>query len=606
MLAQTEIVQMKSMAVKLSIASLLAFAGAATAAAQNTGPSTTRAAEYIPSAAGVVTTSIASNGNGTLTANETYVRLNTGVNNYRLVGIPDGMGAFRTAQDIIDGTFSLLVNHELGNSAGIVRDHGSRGGLVSLWSIRADPANLQVIGGKDLIQNVYLWNTSTNAFQLYNAASPMPTYANNTVANWNLPDPSRNGFNRFCSADMAEPSAYRFGAFGTDARIFLNGEEVGAPGRAFAHIASGPDAGTSYELAEHGDYSWENNVACPFPQLKTVCIGLDDSTPGNLYLYVGEKRDSGNDIQRSGLLDGNLYAFAIDGVTVNASGQPVEDRTFVLGNAANGRSESKRFRTFQITDPKSKTGADLQALDAQGQFNWARPEDGHWDLSDPTRFYFATTDSFTGNSRLWVMVFDDISNPQNGGTVTMLGDGSNPSTFAGGIISANGITDVRMMDNLTATKNGKVIIQEDVGNNPRLGRMWIYDLYTDSITEIAQSSPALYLSGAPGFLTQDEEASGVIEARDILGPGWFLINNQSHFAISGELAEGGQLMALFVPAAVQLCPADANADGFIDFFDFDTFVTSFETGTTGADFNRDGFIDFFDFDDFVTAFAAGC
>jgi hypothetical protein len=57
---------------------------------------------------------------------------------------------------------------------------------------------------------------------------------------------------------------------------------------------------------------------------------------------------------------------------------------------------------------------------------------------------------------------------------------------------------------------------------------------------------------------------------------------------------------------VQLCPADFNADGFIDFFDYDRYVDAFETGTAGSDFNRDGFIDFFDYDAFVGAFEAGC
>jgi len=58
------------------------------------------------------------------------------------------------------------------------------------------------------------------------------------------------------------------------------------------------------------------------------------------------------------------------------------------------------------------------------------------------------------------------------------------------------------------------------------------------------------------------------------------------------------------------CAADFNQDGFVDFFDFDDFVSCFEgngcpAGRT-ADFNNDGFIDFFDFDDFVSAFETGC
>ncbi len=58
------------------------------------------------------------------------------------------------------------------------------------------------------------------------------------------------------------------------------------------------------------------------------------------------------------------------------------------------------------------------------------------------------------------------------------------------------------------------------------------------------------------------------------------------------------------------CLADFNDDGFVDFFDFDDFVSCFGESSCPpnrtADFNNDGFIDFFDFDDFVYVFSTGC
>ena len=58
------------------------------------------------------------------------------------------------------------------------------------------------------------------------------------------------------------------------------------------------------------------------------------------------------------------------------------------------------------------------------------------------------------------------------------------------------------------------------------------------------------------------------------------------------------------------CSADFNGDGFLDFFDYDDYVSCFETGVCPpgktADFNGDGFADFFDYDDFVAAFEVGC
>jgi len=36
---------------------------------------------------------------------------------------------------------------------------------------------------------------------------------------------------------------------------------------------------------------------------------------------------------------------------------------------------------------------------------------------------------------------------------------------------------------------------------------------------------------------------------NILGPGWFLLDVQAHYNISGELVQGGQLLAMFDPTA---------------------------------------------------------
>jgi hypothetical protein len=70
---------------------------------------------------------------------------------------------------------------------------------------------------------------------------------------------------------------------------------------------------------------------------------------------------------------------------------------------------------------------------------------------------------------------------------------------------------------------------------------------------------------------------------------------------------GAQGFALVVTGGVEaLCPADFNGDGFVDFFDYDSFVTAYENADPFADTNADGFLDFFDYDDFVAAFEAGC
>jgi hypothetical protein len=116
--------------------------------------------------------------------------------------------------------------------------------------------------------------------------------------------------------------------------------------------------------------------------------------------------------------------------------------------------------------------------------------------------------------------------------------------------------DVRMMDNITVDAGGDVYIQEDVGNNPRLGRIWRYSPGTDTLTQLAEHDPSRFLAGAPEFLTEDEESSGIIEVTGLLAgtPGYDVENNryfvfdvQAHYTLPGELVQGGQLLLMKVP-----------------------------------------------------------
>ena len=92
-------------------------------------------------------------------------------------GIPDGIGAF----DNGDGTITVLVNHEIGGTLGVVRDHGSIGSYITRLVI--DKASLAVVSGDDAIQSVRLWNDATDS------------YFTGTTA-----------FSRFCSGDLADVS----------------------------------------------------------------------------------------------------------------------------------------------------------------------------------------------------------------------------------------------------------------------------------------------------------------------------------------------------------------------------------------------------------------
>jgi hypothetical protein len=76
---------------------------------------------------------------------------------------------------------------------------------------------------------------------------------------------------------------------------------------------------------------------------------------------------------------------------------------------------------------------------------------------------------------------------------------------------------------------------------------------TDVLTEIGTHDATRFLSGGANSLTQDEEASGIIDVQEILGAGMFLLVDQAHYAITGEAVEGGQLLALYNPDTYKAC-----------------------------------------------------
>src|SRR5262249_20829569 len=154
-------------------------------------------------------------------------------------------------------------------------------------------------------------------------------------------------------------------------------------------------------------------------------------------------------------------------------------------------------------DVSGLTGAQLDTASlANGVTGFWRPEDGSWDPIHPEDFYFVTTASFSGQSRLWRLHFDDLSNLAGGGTLSMLLDGTQGQ---------------KMMDNITANTRGEIIILEDVGENDHIGKVWRYNIPSDTLEMVAEHDPDRFAPGASDFLTNDEESSGVIPAFDILG-----------------------------------------------------------------------------------------
>ncbi|BAY07756.1 SdiA-regulated domain-containing protein [Calothrix sp. NIES-2098] len=477
------------------------------------GPSTGSTPYILPVASGVKVISLLTTDNTGANPDDTVPKVGGGT--YGMDGIPDGLGAF----DNGDGTFTVLMNHELGNTNGVVRDRGAKGAYVSKFVI--DKSTLQVVSGEDLIEQIYGWNSTTQS---------VDTTAPITLA-----------INRFCSADLPAVTAFYNPntGLGSQARIFMNGEEGGATGYQFATVVTGADAGKAYILGKFnlstngsglsGVGGWENALANPYAQDKTIVIGNNDGGTGIMNnavaVYVGTKQSTGTEVDKAGLTNGTLKF-------INVVGNSAE-----IANATTRATNIISSTRFTLSSTASTT--------------FSRPEDGAWNPLDPRQYFFATTDRLDqvsdgvgtqiGQTRLWRLTFDDITNPDAGGTIDLLVDGD----------TVNGVK-VNMFDNITIDKYGHILLQEDVGGAAHNGRIWQYDIATDTLKQIAKHDPDRFgdigkVATSP--FNNDEESSGIIDVQDILGPGWFLTSDQAHYTtgVTTSQVEGGQLLAIFNP-----------------------------------------------------------
>ena len=434
------------------------------------------------------------------------------VNGYKMAGLPDGLGAY----DNNDGTFSLLMNHEIGNTLGVTRAHGNKGAFVSKWVINKN--DLTVVSGKDLIKSVYKWDALNQVSKV---------------------DTSIHAFNRFCSADLPAPTALfnsKTGK-GTQEKVFMNGEESGTTGYAMAHVASGPNEGKSYVLGKFalttngsgltGVGGWENILLNPFEQDKTVAVGNNDGGTGimnnSVVVYVGTKTTTGTEADKAGLTNGTMQF-------VNVVGNP---------------TEIPKTKQDSISRNTNITSGTAFTLSGTTSTIFSRPEDGAWDPKNISHFYFVTTDRLDqvndkigtqiGRSRLWRLKFTDITNPFLGGTIDLLLDGTEGQV---------------MFDNMTLDNYGNALMQEDVGNAVHNGKIWQYNIAKDELKLLAMHDESRFGNigkAATAPFNQDEETSGIIDMSAILGAGNFLMVDQAHYATTTELVEGGQLLKLFNP-----------------------------------------------------------
>ncbi|MGN6752899.1 MAG: hypothetical protein ACTHJJ_10135, partial [Intrasporangium sp.] len=224
-----------------------------------------------------------------------------------------------------------------------------------------------------------------------------------------------------------------------------------------------------------------------------------------------------------------IYGLAIDGVA-----SVMDLRTVGAGTG---------FRVVEFPGAAGMTGTQLEAKSRElGVSAMARPEDGAWDPTNPGGFYFATTASFNGVSRLWHLDFADAADVTAGGTAT-IAVASPAYDPAKSQAEQEG---PRMIDNITVNDRGQVFLQEDPGGNDYLSGIFQYDPATSAAVRVARFDAKRFAPGAANFLTRDEESSGIIPV-PFLGEGKYLFDVQAHYATGDkETVEGGQLALLSV------------------------------------------------------------
>ncbi|HEY6691374.1 MAG TPA: alkaline phosphatase PhoX [Solirubrobacteraceae bacterium] len=375
----------------------------------------------------------------------------TGTSNdeYRMVGIPDGLGVekrghgkgkrhFHKKKGKGGRTTRVWMTHELTQtdvSEPRVGRPAQRGAFATELRLNRDG---EVVSARRAFDTVYQDNT---------LVGPAADASNTTPA-----------FSRWCSAFLADSRV------GFDRPIFFANEETGP-------AASGPTATFSpkgsqsvaifdnqaHALSKLGHFPKENTVVMRGTGERTVILTTEDGprTPDSqLYLYIGRKdRSSRNPLRRNGLDNGKLYVLASDDAR--------DDENQLL------QGDTLHVRWAEIPNADQLTDVQTEAAaDAAGAFGFVRIEDGAFRPNAKREFWFDTTGDQSGRSeadphtnelgRLYRLRFDG-RNPLKGARLTQAYNADQLTAAQDGPLSP---------DNLYVTKRFVIINEDGTGGAP--------------------------------------------------------------------------------------------------------------------------------------------
>jgi hypothetical protein len=441
---------------------------------------------------------------------------------YQMVGIPDGLGAYRGS----NGSRIVYVNHELGSAIQSEPVPGgplNRGAFVSRFVL--DAAG-NVKSGRRAYDSVYIDDT---------LVGPAAEVGNTT-----------RGFSRFCSASLAGAEE------GFDRPIFFANEEDGNPATTFdgkGGLSVAIFDGEAHALTDLGHFAWENTLVQPGTGKRTVIMGMEDGpnvldrTKENsqLYMYVGEKdRSRGASVlERNGLVGGTLYVFVA--------------RNPNIASEVNFQEGTIRGKWVAIPNAGDLDAAALEAAsDAVGAMAFARPEDGAFNTRNKNEFLWVTTGGAAGANVLGRVYSLDLDRRDPTGPATLTVE-----VNADDVVADGGDT-VLSPDNLDVSSR-YLMVQEDgttesrlaMGAKGRDGSIWRFELDGTSGIKASSATRVVSLSppGRDGVAVGPGvwETSGIIDTDGLFGGGSWLFDVQAHgptTAPAPNTVEDGQLVLL--------------------------------------------------------------
>ncbi len=454
-----------------------------------------------------------------LTVGDQVLRTSDESRNYQMVGIPDGLGAYRAEC----GDTVLFMNHELPRATVSQPNVGEtplRGAFVSRFVL---DRQARVVSGDVAYDTVHDEATAT----VY-----PPAATNNTTP----------AFTRFCSGSVS------FREAGLDRPMFFTGEESSG---ADTFDGRGGLAAVIFDRELHtlpklGRFPWENSLVRPANTDYTVIMCMEDgpTTPDNqLYMYVGKKdRTPGSSIlSRNGLDTGRLYAFVAD------TGYPTSEIGYTNGSITG--------MWVEVPNADLLSDAELEtATDATGAFGFIRIEDGAWSKKDKNKFYFVTTGNGAGNrlGRLYEVNFDK-KNILGKTTLTMIFNADAVDAVGGDIAFASDNMDTSR-DYIMINEDGHSDSRPKYAARAREGSIWRFDLKNGfAAKRVAELNPpgteiAVGQTQPPAVpIPGTWETSGIIDASDFFGRDSWLTVVQAHSPTLAPMpgtVEDGQLVLI--------------------------------------------------------------